>query len=118
MKETVLGLTKDLNYYFCQETVSMGKGIDALCGVIRSNLSRDPLSNEVFIFLGKNRKQIKILRWESGTFILYTIKLYNGKYFRPEYNLESASFNMCWKEFLSLICNYKETRNRIKSIPY
>ena len=54
MKETVLGLNKDMKFYFCPEYVNMQKGIDSLCGFIRSNLMRDPFSNEVFIFMGRN----------------------------------------------------------------
>ena len=77
MKETVLGLNKDMKFYFCPEYVNMQKGIDSLCGFIRSNLMRDPFSNEVFIFMGRNKKQIKILRWDEDKFILYTVKLYN-----------------------------------------
>ena len=50
MKETVLGLNKDMKFYFCPEYVNMQKGIDSLCGFIRSNLMRDPFSNEVFIW--------------------------------------------------------------------
>lgn len=79
MKETVLGLNKDMKFYFCPEYVNMQKGIDSLCGFIRSNLMRDPFSNEVFIFMGRNKKQIKILRWDEDKFILYTVKLYNKK---------------------------------------
>ena len=75
MKETVLGLNKDMKFYFCPEYVNMQKGIDSLCGFIRSNLMRDPFSNEVFIFMGRNKKQIKILRWDEDKFILYTVKL-------------------------------------------
>lgn len=47
---------------------------------------RDPFSNEVFIFMGRNKKQIKILRWDEDKFILYTVKLYNKKRFTPYYN--------------------------------
>ncbi|WP_410522985.1 IS66 family insertion sequence element accessory protein TnpB [Phocaeicola coprocola] len=49
-----------MKFYFCPEYVNMQKGIDSLCGFIRSNLMRDPFSNEVFIFMGRNKKQIKI----------------------------------------------------------
>ena len=111
MKETILGLNREMKYYFCQEAVNMGKGIDKLCGVIRDTLLRDPFSNEVFVFLSKNKKQIKILRWNDGAFILYTIKLYNGRYFRPEYNSSTGAFNINWDSFLSLICTY-EKRNK------
>ena len=52
---------------------------------------RDPLSSEVFIFMDKNRKQIKLLRWENGRFILYTVRLYGNKRFNPQYNHEEES---------------------------
>lgn len=81
----------------------MNKGIDGLCGVIRSNLMRDPLSSEVFIFMGKNRKQIKLLRWENGRFILYTVRLYGNKRFNPQYNHEEESYYLEWEQFIKII---------------
>lgn len=36
MKGTVLGLTKDMKYYFCQEPVNMRKGIEGLHIKIRN----------------------------------------------------------------------------------
>lgn len=102
MKETVLGLNKDMKFYFCPEYVNMQKGIDSLCGFIRSNLS-DPFSNEVFIFMGRNKKQIKILRWDEDKFILYTVKLYNKKRFTPYYNPRKNNYYLEWKQICSLL---------------
>ena len=103
MKETVLGLNKDMKFYFCPEYVNMQKGIDSLCGFIRSNLMRDPFSNEVFIFMGRNKKQIKILRWDEDKFILYTVKLYNKKRFTPYYNPRKNNYYLEWKQICSLL---------------
>ena len=103
MKETVLGLNKDMKFYFCPEYVNMQKGIDSLCGFIRSNLMRDPFSNEVFIFMGRNKKQIKILRWDEDKFILYTVKLYNKKRFSPYYNPRKNNYYLEWKQICSLL---------------
>ena len=80
----------------------MNKGIDSLCGFIRSNLMRDPLSSEVFIFMGKNRKQMKLLRWENSRFILYTVRLCN-KRFNPQYNHEDESYYLEWEQFIKII---------------
>ncbi len=49
MKETALGLNRNMKFYFCPMSINMNKGIDGLCGFIRSNLMRAPLSSEVFI---------------------------------------------------------------------
>ena len=85
------------------EYVNMQKGIDSLCGFIRSNLMRDPFSNEVFIFMGRNKKQIKILRWDEDKFILYTVKLYNKKRFTPYYNPRKNNYYLEWKQICSLL---------------
>ncbi len=116
MKETVLGLNKEMKYYFCQETVNMGKGIDGLCGVVRSSLLRDPFSTEVFVFLSRNRKLVKILRWDNGAFILYTIRLYNNSFFRPIYDTLSCSYRMDWNSFLQLICGCKIRNKCMKKV--
>ena len=112
MKGTVLGLTKDMKYYFCQEPVNMGKGIEGLCGVVRSNLLRDPFSMEVFVFLSRDRKLLKILRWNDGSFVLYTIKLYNRTRFNPSYHTESESYKMNWIDFWNLISNRRKPLKR------
>lgn len=103
MKETALGLNRNMKFYFCPVSINMNKGIDGLCGFIRSNLMRDPLSSEVFIFMGKNRKQIKLLRWENGRFILYTVRLYGNKRFNPQYNHEEGSYYLEWEQFIKII---------------
>lgn len=116
MKETILGLNRDMKFYFCQETVNMGKGIDGLCGVVRSSLLRDPFSSEVFVFLSKNKKQVKILRWNEGSFILYTIKLYNNRFFKPAYDTSSGSYKMDWDCFLNLMSNYERHSKYMKKV--
>ena len=91
-----------MKFYFCPEYVNMQKGIDSLCGFIRSNLMRDPFSNEVFIFMGRNKKQIKILRWDDK-FILYTVKLYNKKRFTPQYDPMKNNYYLEWKQICGLL---------------
>ena len=114
MKGTVLGLIKDMKYYFCQESVNMRKGIEGLCGVIRGSLLRDPFSMEVFVFLSRDRKLLKILRWNDGTFVLYTVKLYNRKRVNHSYHTESESYKMNWNDFWNLISNRKNCLNGLE----
>lgn len=116
MKDTILGLSKDMKYYFCQTPVNMGKGIDKLCGFIRSNLNRDPFSTEVFVFISQNKKQIKILHWDGMAFILYTVKLYNGRLFRPKYDSSSGSFYIDWNTFTSLVCKHEQQNKYVKKV--
>lgn len=60
----MFALTKTMSYYLCPGAVDMRKGIYSLYQLVKSQFKRDPLSGEVFIFLGKTRHSIKILLWD------------------------------------------------------
>lgn len=61
----------------------MRKSFDALCGIVRNELKRDPLSGEVFLFLNKGRTHLKLLHWESGGLVLYYKRLEKGTFAPP-----------------------------------
>ncbi len=66
----MLALTSSLRYYMYYGTVDMRKGFNALCGLVRTQMNRDPLSGEVFIFVNRNRTTLKILHWERGGLVI------------------------------------------------
>ncbi len=61
----------------------MRKGFDGLCGLVRNELWRDPLSGDVFIFMNRRRNQVKLLSWESGGLAIYSKRLERGTYELP-----------------------------------
>jgi hypothetical protein len=63
-------------------------------------MGRNPLSGEVFLFLGKNRGMIKILHWQTDGFILYTKKLERGTFEAPCFNPGSGRYEMKWATFV------------------
>lgn len=50
-------------------------GIYSLCGLVRNELDRDPLSGDVFVFIGKRGNQVRLLQWAKDGFALYIKKL-------------------------------------------
>jgi transposase len=62
----------------------MRKGADSLCGLIRNELGKDPLSGELFIFFCRARRRVKILLWDQDGFALYQKRLERGTYEMPE----------------------------------
>ena len=56
----------------------MRKGVDTLCGVVRDELGRDPLSGEVFVFIGSRRDRIKLLLFEHGGYVLWYKRMERG----------------------------------------
>ena len=51
----MFALTESMSYYLCPHYVDMRKGIYSLYQLVKTDMKRNPLSGEVFLFLGRNR---------------------------------------------------------------
>jgi transposase len=81
----------------------MRKGFDALSGVVRSEIGRDPLSGEVFIFMNKPRTTIKLLHWERGGFVLYHKRLEEGRFTLPVFDTKTRSYRLRWTDLVLMV---------------
>jgi transposase len=59
-------------------------GIYSLSGLVRNELGADPLSGDVFVFIGKRGNQVRLLQWDRDGFALYIKRLERGTFERPE----------------------------------
>ena len=80
----MLSITRIHRCYLYRSRTDMRKGVDSLCGLIRNELGKDPLSGELFVFFNRHHNQIKLLLWEQDGFALYQKKLERGTYELPE----------------------------------
>ena len=67
----MLALTGSLRYYFVEGVTDMRLGQYRLCRVIEQLLHRNPYNGDVFIFMNKSRRVIKIIRYDNEAYILY-----------------------------------------------
>lgn len=79
----MLSLSATTRYLLYTRPTDIRKSFDALSGIIRNELGRDPLTGEVFVFLSKRRTHIKLLRWEGDGFGLYYKRLEKGTFELP-----------------------------------
>jgi len=96
----MFGLNESHHYYLCPFGCDMRKGFDALCGAVRSEMSRDPLSGEVFIFMNKTRTTIKLLHWERGGLVLYHKRLEKGRFTLPSFDPKTRSYRLRWTDLV------------------
>ena len=61
----------------------MRKGVDSLCGLIRNELGKNPLSGELFIFFCRARKR-KVIVVGSGWVCVVSKRLESGTFEMPE----------------------------------
>jgi hypothetical protein len=99
----MFGLTKTMSYYLCPGSIDMRKGIYTLYQIVKSEMKRNPLSGEVFIFLGKNRRCIKILQWEKDGFLLYHKRLEKGAYEMPVIHSLEGDYGIEWRTFVLMM---------------
>lgn len=74
-------------YFIYRSACDMRKGYDGLSGLVRNELKKDPLWGDVFIFLSRQRNNIKILHWHQDGFVMYSKRLEKGTFELPKDNL-------------------------------
>ena len=81
------GLSANLNYYLFNGNVDLRKGIFRLCESIREEMSLDPSdASNVYMFMSRNRKVVKILHYERGFYVLYEKRPVMGRFKKPVFD--------------------------------
>lgn len=79
----MLSLNSSCRYFLYREPTDMRCGIYSLAGLVRNSLKQNPLSGDVYIFIGKAGNQIRLLQWDHDGFALYIKRLERGTFERP-----------------------------------
>ena len=62
----MLGLNPSMRFYLCEGPVDMRKGIFTLAELVRKIMGKEPSTGDIFIFLSKDRRNIKIFIMIQG----------------------------------------------------
>ena len=79
----MLSFPRTVKIHLATAPVDFRKGHAGLCGVVRDHLEGDPL-NHVWVFYNKRRKDLKILWFDHGGFLLAHKKLARGRFKIPD----------------------------------
>lgn len=108
----MLSLTSSHRYFLYGKPCDMRKSFDSLSGIVRSELDKDPVSGEVFLFLNKPRNRLKLLHWESGGFVLYYKRLEKGTFTPPVQGIENGCVS--WSDLVLMIEGVQVIKSRQK----
>jgi len=76
-------LSSAIRAYVYSEAVDMRKSIDALSQLVSLGMGKNPLSGQVFVFIGRRRDKAKLLVWDRhGFWVLYK-RLEAGRFTDP-----------------------------------
>jgi len=90
----IFNFTDQTRFYFYREPVDMRKGIHSLYHLVKTSGNMDALNGDGYVFIGRTRKSIKVLRWQKEGFVLYNKKLELGCYTLPQQLREGAFFEL------------------------
>lgn len=113
----MLGLSATYNYFLFNGSVDMRKGIYSLSAVVRDEMSGNPLDgSNVYIFMSKDRRIVKILHYERGFFVLYEKRPLRGKFRKPLFDEESKKYQISWSDMACLTEGLVISSMRLKEV--
>lgn len=79
----MLSLTPATAIWLATAPTDMRLGFDGLAALVRTALGANPLSGQLFVFLGRRADRVKILWWDRDGLALYAKRLERGTFRRP-----------------------------------
>lgn len=76
----MIGSTRNLHVFAYSSPADLRKGFDGLYGIVRSELQRDPLDGDCFLFVNRARSRAKVLLWDGTGLCIYMKRLEQGRF--------------------------------------
>jgi transposase len=69
--------------YLASGSTDMRKSFDSLAALVHDHLGHDPLSGDLFLFVGRDKDRLKVLPWDTDGFALWYKRLEEGTFRLP-----------------------------------
>jgi len=79
----MIGLPRGLSVFAYAQPVDMRKSFRTLGALVESEIKRDVLSGELFLFVSRDRKRAKILYFDGTGMCLFAKRLERGQFAAP-----------------------------------
>lgn len=76
----MIGSTRSLRVFAYPAPADLRKGYDGLHGLVASELGRDVLSGDCFLFTNRTRTRAKVLMWDGTGLCIYMKRLERGRF--------------------------------------
>ena len=102
----MIALSENTPIYLCKHPVDFRCGIDSLAALCRKKLQKEPRCGAIFVFINRNRTQIRALSYQGNGFYLLTKRLSRG-FFHTSCNKDQIAGQITSKQ-LRLLLNNQE----------
>jgi transposase len=87
----MLNFSSTRRIFLARAATDMRRGIDRLVSTVATELGEDPRAGDCFVFIGKDRRRLKVLAWDSGGYWLCAKRLDAGTFALAAADETSAS---------------------------
>ena len=79
----MLSFSSSRRIFLSRSVTDMRRGIDTLASMVLGELGSDPRSGDCFVFIGRDRRRLKVLVWDQGGYWLCARRLDAGTFAVP-----------------------------------
>jgi transposase len=99
----ILSLSSDAHFYLYRRPVKMSRSFDRLAALIRTELEKDIINGDVFIFLNRHRTVLKLLVYEDKGYSIFYRRLDEGSFQLPLINADDISYKMTPEQMVVML---------------
>ena len=99
----ILQLAADANFYLYRKPVKMSRSFDGLVALIRTELDKDIINGDVFIFLNRQRTTVKLFVYENKGFSIFYRRLDEGSFQLPLIASDHISYKMNEEHLMHMV---------------
>ena len=99
----MLSISSGFNFYLCGEPITLRYRHSGLRGYIKSQLHRDPTNGDIYIFLSKDCRRVRMYYYHHSGEIM-TEKILHGDHFvEPVFARKKGCYHISWESFVYLV---------------
>ncbi len=87
----MLNFSSTRRIFLSRAATDMRRGIDRLVSTVATELGEDPRAGDCFVFIGRDRRRLKVLAWDAGGYWLCAKRLDAGTFALAPADDSSAS---------------------------
>lgn len=100
----MLNLSGTYRYYLCTDLVTLRYRHRGIREYITSQLHRDPVNGDVYIFLSRDYSRVRIYYYHNGGEILSEKVLHGSRFMRPIFeDVNKRTYHISWEDFVYLL---------------
>lgn len=92
------------NFYYLPELHDMRCKAQRICEIIRGRYHRDPLNGDVYMFMSKDQRKVRMIHYERNAYYLHEKSFIKGyKFMKIERKDDVTVYKIDWKDLVTIL---------------